>query len=271
MRRAATSLALVDELERCEIESMADRMTAIQERTGNPEGVEIAKIGGATCFYSRTMPWPAFNTVKGLRNEGEAELAAIVDFYRERERKPQFELVPGLADPQLMRRLSGLGFGQTGFHATLYADLSEAFEESNAPGSIYIRELDEDEYTLYGTLHCRGTGLPDNGIAPVAANNRVLHERAGWKLYLALWEDEPAGVGVMRSDGRSAVFTFAATLPEHRGNGIHRELLLHRMRQAKLQGCRFAVSQCAFQSQSHRNMEQTGMRIGYVRASWGEA
>ncbi len=261
-----------EETERSEIDYMLDRMEAIRERPGNPEGVEIARIGGAICFYSKTMPWATFNTVKGLRSGDADALADIVDFYRTRGRKPQFELVPGLADQNLMKRLDELGFYQSGFHTSMAitAGNSDAVPYGPAADKLEVRPLREDEFELYATVHCRGTGLPDSGIAPVAANNRVLHGRPGWRFYVALWEGRPAGVGVSYAGKGAASLTFAATLPEWRGRGIQSALLRRRIEDAFAEGCGLVVGQCAFRSQSHRNMERAGMRIGYVRASWNE-
>jgi len=64
--------AWTDAIEQSEIDYMADRMTAIRDRPGNPEGIEIARFGEVVCFYSETMPWASFNTVKGLRS-GDAD------------------------------------------------------------------------------------------------------------------------------------------------------------------------------------------------------
>ncbi|WP_245809791.1 hypothetical protein [Cohnella massiliensis] len=111
---------IVREIERSEIAFATDRMTAIKERPGNPEGVEIARIGGAVCLYSRTMPWPSFNTVKGLRDEDAARLDEIAAFYRERDRNVQFEIVPGLIGPDLLKALAGRGLYPSGFHASMY-------------------------------------------------------------------------------------------------------------------------------------------------------
>ncbi|MFC4600753.1 GNAT family N-acetyltransferase [Cohnella hongkongensis] len=256
-------------IESSEIGYMLDRMEAIRDRPGNPEGVEIARFGEAVCFYSKTMPWPGFNTVKGLRSGDADLLAAIGDFYRARGRKPQFELVPGLADPELMKRLSGLGFYQSGFHTSMALTPSEAAPGPAKPSDkLDIRLLREDEFELYATIHCRGTGLPDDGIAPVAANNRVLYGRPGWTFYLALWEGRPAGVGVAYASRGTASLTFAATLPDYRCRGVQTALLRRRVAAAREEGCALVVGQCAFLSQSHRNMERIGMRIGYVRASW---
>jgi len=259
-------------IESSEIGYMLDRMEAIRSRPGNPEGIEIARFGGAACFYSKTMPWATFNTVKGLRSGDGDALAAIVDFYRSRGRKPQFELVPGLTDQELMKRLDELGFYQTGFHTSMALTAADADALSPEPheDEPEIRLLREDEFELYATVHCRGTGLPDSGIAPVAANNGVLYGRPGWRFYVALWEGVPAGVAVSHTSKGTASLTFAATLPEYRGRGIQTALLRRRIGDAFAEGCGLVVGQCAFLSPSHRNMERVGMRIGYVRASWNE-
>ncbi|WP_313731816.1 GNAT family N-acetyltransferase [Cohnella nanjingensis] len=266
------SLALAAEIERSKIGYMSDRMTAIRSREGNPEGVEIRAFGQAVAFYSRTMPWPAFNTVKGLRNGDADALEDILAFYNERGRRPQFEIVPGLADTGLLRRLSELGCELSGYHTSLYADPSTrsipAGSALGEPAGITVRELREEEIELYATIHCRGTGLPDDGIRPVAANNRVLFGRPGWKIFLASVHESPAAVGVLHVKDGIASCTFAATLPEYRNRGLQQLLLKRRLEEAAAQGCRLAVSQCAYASQSHRNMERVGMKIGYIRSSW---
>ncbi|MBB6735191.1 GNAT family N-acetyltransferase [Cohnella zeiphila] len=265
------SYELTERIERAETEALLDRMEAIRSRPGNPEAVEVARIGGAVCFYSRTMPWPSFNTVKGVRSADVARLDEILDFYRSRGRKPQFELVPALAGPELAEALADRGFYASGSHASLFADPGEAPAGERPPsGSIEIRRLREDEFETYGTIHCRSFGLPDNGIAPVAENNRVLHGRPGWSFYLGLTGDRPAAAAVLRAADGVGSLTFAATLPEYRGLGLHRELLLARLEETRRLGGRLLVGQCAYLSRSHRNMERIGMRLAYVRSTWTE-
>lgn len=55
----------------------------------------------------------------------------------------------------------------------------------------------------------------------VAANNQVFYGRQGWKFYIAYLNDEPAATAVMYINNGIASLTFAATLPEFRGNGLH--------------------------------------------------
>jgi GNAT superfamily N-acetyltransferase len=259
---------LIRELEASEMDYMIDRMEAIEVRTGNPEGIEIQRFGHAICLYSRTMPWPSFNTVKGIRNEDIDLIDQIIAFYRARERKPQFEIVPHLMDQSILKSLADRGFYQSGFHTSTYITptvIPTAIDER-----IQIHEISENEFELYATIHCRGTGLPDDGIPHVAQNNRILYNRPGWTFFLADFEQTPAAVGVMYRKRGTASFTFAATLPEFRKLGLQQHLLNRRIKEAAVHNCRLAVSQCAFLSQSHRNMERVGMRIGYIRTTWTE-
>jgi len=262
------SHALVKEIELSELDYMQDRMMAIQNRTGNPEGIEIMRFGRALCLYSKTMPWGTFNTVKGITSDDSDYLDRIMDFYRERERKPQFEIVPSLADVDFLKRLSDRGLYQSGFHVSAIIE-PQLFDEP-LPEPVRIEELEEDQFDIYAMIHCRGTGLPDNGIAPVAANNHVLYRRPGWKFFLAYVRDEPAAAAVMRIRDGVASLTFAATLPAFRGMGLHQYLLKKRIEEAARSSCRLVVGQCNFLSQSHRNMERIGLKIGYIRTTWTE-
>lgn len=112
--------ALIQQIVSSENDYMYDRMLAIQRRPGNPEGVELRRFGNALCIYSRTMPWPSFNTVKGLTAADVEFIDPILEFYQSRGRAPQFELVPSLVDQNILARLAERGFFQSGFHTSLY-------------------------------------------------------------------------------------------------------------------------------------------------------
>jgi hypothetical protein len=263
-----TSEPLIREIERSEIDYMIDRMKAIQDRPDNPEGVEVEQIGSAVCYYSKTMPWASFNTVKGLRSCDAEVLDQIIEFYNQRGRRAQFEIVPSLVDQSVLEQLSDRGFYQSGFHTSLHVAPTEY--ESVPSEDIRIQEIQEGDFDIYATIHCRGTGLLDHGIPHVAQNNKVLFQRLGWKFYVAYYHETPAAVGVMYMKNGVASLTFAAALPEFRNKGLHQSLLRRRIVEASHNKCRLIVSQCSFLSPSHRNMERVGMKIGYVRASWIE-
>lgn len=259
---------LIKEIEKSEMNYMYDRMIAIQGRFNNPEGIEVDKYGDALVIYSRTMPWASFNTVKGVTSEDIEHIDSIIEFYRARNRKFQFEIVPSLVDQNYLKYLSDQGFYQSGFHSSLYIEPRVFKKDCN--DKLRIEELQEDQFTLYATIHCRGAGLTDEGIPYVAENNKVLYNRPGWKFFIAYMNEIPAAVGVMHMEDDIASLTFATTLPEYRNQGLQQSLIKRRIEEAGQNKCRLVVGQCAFLSQSHRNMERVGMKIGYIRASWTE-
>ncbi|WP_010275846.1 GNAT family protein [Paenibacillus senegalensis] len=268
MESILPSPELIAAIEQSEKDYMKDRMEAIQNRQGNPEGVEIAYFGNAMCIYSKTMPWPAFNTVKGFSSADLDYIDEIINFYRRKHRKVQFEIVPSRVDKRTLEELNERGLYQSGFHTSLYC--SPVKEKLPALNHVQIKEVKEEDFAAYATIHCRGTGLPDDGIPYVAENNRILYHRPGWKFYIAYVANQPAAAGVMYSRNRICSLTFAATLPEYRKQGLHKHLLKTRLNESANQKCEWVVGQCAFLSQSHRNMESVGMRLGYVRTTWTE-
>ncbi|WP_337101228.1 GNAT family N-acetyltransferase [Paenibacillus sp. YIM B09110] len=259
---------LIARIVQSETDYMTDRMLAIQQRLGNPEGIELRLAGNATCYYSETMPWSSFNTVKGLRSADLEHLDSIIDFYQARGRKAHFEIIPSLVDQSLLGALTERGFYQSGFHTSMYVTpVPHIFADED---SLRIRMIESDEFESYARIHCLSTGLSYDGIPHVARNNKVLYDRPGWSFFIATIDNEPAAVGVMHVSNLIASFTFAATLPDYRRRGLQSRLLRERIHYAAQLGCELAVAQCGFLSSSHRNMEKVGMRIGYVRASWSQ-
>ncbi|MDQ6421621.1 GNAT family N-acetyltransferase [Paenibacillus sp. LHD-117] len=249
-----------------EIDYMSDRMTAMKEQDGNPMGVDMQRLGDAVAYYSRNMPWPLFNHVKGALAPEDVE--AAIAFYEKRERKAEFYVSPGVFRTETLKLLAERGYYQSAFHVSMYAE--PTFQDQQNDDVIQIRKLDSDELPVYAEIHCLGTGLSIEGKDHVAANNRLLHERPGWHYYLGLSEGQAASVGVMFVKDDVASFTFAATLPEFRNKGLHTAMLRARLRDAREIGCRIVVAQCAFGSASHRNMERIGMNIGMTRSTWSK-
>ncbi|OAB44779.1 GNAT family N-acetyltransferase [Paenibacillus glacialis] len=262
------SKQLIKEIEISEVNYMYDRMLAIQSRMNNPEGIEVKQFGNSIALYSKTMPWATFNTVKGITSADIEFIDPIIEFYRTRDRKAQFEIIPSLIDQNYLKNLSDRGFYQSGFHSSLYIE-PRVFKNDYSK-NIRIQELKEDQFIQYAIIHCRGTGLSDDGIPYVAENNKVLYNRPGWKFFIAYMNGTPAAVGVMHMKDGIASLTFAATLPEFRNQGLQQRLIEKRIEESLQNNCKLVVGQCAFLSQSHRNMERIGMKIGYIRTSWTE-
>ena len=102
----------------------------------------------------------------------------------------------------------------------------------------------------------------------VAKNNEILYHNKHWTFYIADYENEPAGIGVLFIKDGIANLAAAATLPELRNKGIQSALIRERINEAKLQDCDFIVGQARFGSVSQNNMEREGLAIAYTKAIW---
>ncbi|SET01058.1 Predicted acetyltransferase, GNAT superfamily [Oceanobacillus limi] len=105
----------------------------------------------------------------------------------------------------------------------------------------------------------------------VAVNNKVLHNKAGWRFYIAYVDKIPAGIGVLFRKGAFGMLAASATVPEFRNKGVHRALINRRVEDAKDMGCSFMVGQAAYGSVSQSNMEKAGMNITYTKSIWVRA
>lgn len=154
-----------ERLERSEMEYLIDRMRAMEERPGNPMGIEIRYFGEAVAFYSKEMPWPQFNTVKGIGSDEESYLSEIISFYRAKNRNPHIEITPLRSEPTLLRTLARHGFFQSSFHATLYRECKnevtpQLVKGTNEKEIVHIIEINSEQFDDYATVHCLGTGVP---------------------------------------------------------------------------------------------------------------
>ena len=253
-------------IEQSEVDALHSRLSAIQGLSNNPMDVHIEKFGNAAAFTVKKIPGPSFNTVKGLADGDEEYIDDIVDFYNKRNIPARFELTPAHASPDLLNLLSKKGFYQRDFHTALYTTALSS-QESKESG-IGIRKLKRDEFDLFAEIYIKGFGLPDFVKQGIAQNNAILYDHENWVFYLALVEDEPAGIGVIFVKNGIATLAAASTMPHLRNKGVHQALINRRLKHAAISECKLAVGQAKYASISQNNMERAGLNIAYTKAIW---
>ncbi|MFF2889368.1 GNAT family N-acetyltransferase [Paenibacillus sp. NPDC057967] len=268
MRPPVLNETLTARIQQSEAAFMTSRISSIGERIGNPEGVEMLKLGNTTAFYIRTMPWGLFNSVRGFSHEDIGHLDEILTFYRARERRFQMDIDPAGNNEETLQYLAGKGLLQMGFQSVLYG--LPCAEQPELPASITIQPIEnEADFDLYARVHCVGAGMSLDDKHHFVNNNIGLLNRSGWKLFLANWNDIPAAVGVMHIHEGTASLALAATLPEYRRKGLQTALLKWRLHEAYQAGCDLVAGQASFGSSSQHNMERLGMSLAWTRAVWG--
>lgn len=267
MMKLVMKTDLAVRLDQAETDVLHSRLTAIQNRDGNPMGVEIKRIGRTTAFTANNMPGPAFNLVKGF-SEADAEvLDQLIDFYQEKRIPVRLEITPSNGSSELLKLLHQKGFYQCDFHTTLYAETS-SLEDTPIHADIDIRRMQRSDFHLFGELYTKGFGLPGFLSQGIAENNEVLYDNKNWFFYLALVNNESAGIGVVYIEERTASLAAAAVLPAFRNRGVHGALIQARIYQAITNNSELVTGQARFGSVSQNNMEKAGLKIGYTKAIW---
>lgn len=253
-------------IEQSEIDTLVSRLNGIRSIGSNPMGVEVKRFGKATAFSVQNIPGPSFNTVKGITDEDINHIDSILDFYQKKGIPVQFEITPAHATSSLMTYLAGKGFYQSGFHTSLFAELSTIGGKMESP--ISTRELERNEFDIFASIYAKGFNMPIYLKEGIAQNNEVLYDDKNWTFYLVSIDGQPAGIGVIFIQDGIANLAAAATLPTMRNKGIHQALINKRIQQAIISNCNLVVGQAAFGSVSQNNMERAGMRIAYTKAIW---
>jgi ribosomal protein S18 acetylase RimI-like enzyme len=244
------------------------RMQVLERIPGNPIRIAYRWVDdGAVALMARL---PAFARVVGLRPGLEQQIEPLVQWYREQDVKPTFEMVPALWDAGLGRELARLGFYQSGFHASLIGTPQPSALQADGEAAIEAvttAEAMED----YLDAYVAGWGIPEADHPQFKANVRPWLQRPGWSLYLARMDGKPAAAATLYVHDRVGYLADATTAPAFRRHGLQRALLHRRMGDAALAGADLVFSGAAPFSTSHRNMERAGMRLQFIRSLWTPA
>jgi Acetyltransferase (GNAT) domain len=262
--RLLPSMRLVERVLAADVSYTISRMRVLERIPGDPIGIAYRWIDeSAIALASRFLP--SFTRVVGLRPGHEPQIGPLVDWYREHGAKPTFELVPGMHDTELGRELTRFGFFQSGFHASL---IGEPDPSMTSDGNIDIeRIVCADAMERYLDAYVAGWGVAEKDQPQFKSNVRPWRDQAGWSLYLARVEGNPAAATLYVHD-RVGYLADAATAPAFRRHGLHVALLRRRICDASRAKLDFVFSGAEPMSTSHRNMERAGLRLHFIRAKW---
>ncbi|MEO5951187.1 MAG: hypothetical protein ABIQ44_01845 [Chloroflexia bacterium] len=246
-----------------ERDCMRDWLGAMLEVERNPFGVEVREYGAATALVCSKIPAQVFNRVFNMTAADREHIPAILEFYRERDAEPLFDMSPysteaywvGETVPTVLAR-QGLFAGA--FHQMLYG--VPVAEVPELPPGIEIRDVGEAEVGDFMGTYERVWG--DAGAI------KVLVGREEFVCYVAYVDGQAAGLGVLHVANGVGSMANALTVPALRGRGCQTALLWRRMAEASKRGCDLLVSQCMPGSDSQRNQLRVGLRVAGTKAWW---
>lgn len=265
MSAPVPSAELIRRTVETEVAYTLSRMRVLERLPGNPIGIAHRRVGqSGWALMAPHLPVPSFNAVIGLRAGDEGEIEAILQWYRDRDARPQIEIVPGWEDDALLRALARLGLYQSGFHTAMIARPQDAAPPD--PAIDVVRVTDRTLLEDFLTAYIAGRAIPDG--EQFRHNVRPWIDQEGWSLFLGRADGMPAAAAVLYLREGFGYLADAATDPKFRRRGLQTALLAHRLRYAGARGASYVSSGATFLSSSHRNMVRAGMTLQFVRALW---
>jgi len=267
--------SLARRIEQAECSLVVDFARAVRRRVGE-EGVVIAEIaGGAAVMAGLDSP---FNKTVGLGFApiDEAALEIVEREFARRGAILRVELAT-LADPAVAGTLSRRGYVLSGFENVLGRPLDRAFaSEPPFPGGIAVSRSMSGESRQWVEVVATGFLHPDSFDGPSAGESitqpvlqQLFEDTSGLPgvvRYLARRDSVVAGGASLRISNGVAQLSGAATLPQHRRQGVQRALLNERLADAAREGCDIAVVTTEPGSKSQQNVQGIGFELLYARA-----
>jgi GNAT superfamily N-acetyltransferase len=213
----------------------------------------------------------AFNRVMGLglREPVTGNLLEKINrFYRDAGVKRIFlPVYPFTITPEINRLLQTHGFEPYNHWVKLWRPLGNDLPLP-APG-LDVVTVGADAAPLFCSIVAEAFSFPP-GVANRYASTFDLD---GYRHYLVYHNNTPVAAGALYVRGIYASMALAGTLPAYRGLGAQSTLLAHRLREARKEGCSFAISETSQDLPdrpvpSYRNMIRAGFRIVYIRPNY---
>jgi hypothetical protein len=267
--------SLAARIERAECTMLTELAQAAAARRGHGE-VVVAPIAGGVAVY--TGPGSPSNKLAGLGFgdlPSARELEIIENAFALRKAPLQVEFA-SLGNPLILRKLSARGYELIGFENVLGLPLVPPTLDKIVDGPIDVTRADPGDTTTWMDAVATGFLHPDTFDGPPShesfsrdAIERIFGDTfvtPSFERFIARREGKVAGGASLRLNDGVAQLAGAATLPEHRRQGVQTAMLLYRLRSAAERGCDVAVVTTQPGSKSTENVQRFGFAVLYVRA-----
>lgn len=207
-------------------------------------------------------PGAIFNRIFGLTTSDELEEAHR--WMRQRAGTKFVQLDPDSASGDVKRWIQVKGLAEQG---PAWAKLVRHRSPDDRPlkSDVACRPVHESEADLFGSIICRGFGLPDD-LIPIWA---AIVGKEAWSCFFALDGNVPIGTGAMYSVGDRCWLGGGTVLAAFRHRGAHKALIDARVEAGLAKGGSTFVVEATFSSSganlSYDNLRKCGFEHAYNR------
>lgn len=228
-------------------------------------GMEKRRFGGALAVKAPGMAWK--NGVYNFGHDDLTHLNDILAFYAADSLTARFYLLPMGFTAELGHALTAAGYYQSSFQqAILYGVPLE--EPPPCPDGISIESVTEATIDEFAEANVAGFEYPESWRGGIKAGLRADLGEAGKHLFLARFQEKPAGSAILTVRDGIGSLGGGSVVPEFRRKGCQLALIRHRMHAAHTLACNLIVSGANFGSPSFRNQQSAGLRLAFIESGW---
>ena len=257
--------------EMAEAIAFRDMVAAVQEQGDTAIAPEWAEIGGGVTFALRGIDHPFFNRAIGLgipRPAMREDVAALDAFFRDLGREwSAVQLVEPTRPPELVDWVEAAGWARSRLWPKLWRSLEGELPEART--AFRIEQVGPDRAADFGRIAVAAMEF-DPILEPLAT---AVMGRPGWSHYLGFDGDTPVSTGATFVTADVAWLGYGATVESHRGRGGQSAMFARRLADARIAGCRLAITETGEDTPeepnpSYRNMLRAGFELAYLRPNF---
>ncbi len=249
------------------------RIRATEQAVGQRFGFEVVQHDNATAVFAHHWPHSAhslpFNRIFDYLAPQSAPQDLLLDRLVDEAIDAVIEVLPGPHQPATARILGAYGFEPAWQVPWLYLPLAEVGD--SAPSDTLIHKTGPSDLAQVARVLGAGYGYEGAERAAWQTVAQFGYQAPGFACFVATQDQQAVAAGILHLDQNSALVDGAATLPDYRGRGLQKALLVERLRYAKRQGATHAFSRTGAGSISHANLEKVGMCLLVRSTAWRRA
>ena len=237
--------------------------------SGKRQGLRVDDIGGAVLFSSREIPVGTFNYATGISagSAGIDELLdKIEDFYARLGLPTRVAITPLSQPRDLSSRLLKRGYRQSSTSDVMIIDGDAAPQRSRA--DLKVRLVRKGQVEAFSSIFNSALRIPTSlrGAFTRFWRSAVSYSDPRLRIYLAAFEEEPVGVGLIFIGEEAAGIYFVATQPRHRGTGVAADLVSQAVQDAFASSSTFVYLYASRRAGARSMYRSLGFASKYVRA-----
>lgn len=204
------------------------------------------------------------NRVLKFNYEDIEYLEEIISYYEEINAVYCFEINPLYFCQEISLALLNEGFFPAG--KLIYLINGANYQKiENKEIKIELVTKDSVDYFLY--LIAKSDEMDSFSDIVLKKCSRYYYQD-NFKCFIAYYDEQPAAMATVYIKDNLAYIANAFTFEEHRNKGLHKALLQHRCNEAYKAGAEYLISDVAFGSNSHANLEKVGFKTLYTSDFW---